>query len=73
MANVVNVRVEQRYPGEDFRILHTRFKRRVNESGVLMEYKQRQYHESAGEKKRRKRQESLTKRRKEEREKLCQD
>jgi ribosomal protein S21 len=72
MANAVRIRVEQRYPGEDFRILHTRFKRRVNESGLLTEYKQRQYHESAGEKRRRKKQESIIKRRKEEREK-CQD
>lgn len=69
MANAVRIRVEQRYPGEDFRILHTRFKRRVNESGLLTEYKQRQYHESKGEKKRRKLKESILKRKKEEKEK----
>lgn len=63
-----NVRVEQKYPGEDFRILHTRFKRRVNEAGILTEYKQRQYHESKGEKKRRKQKESILRRKKEERE-----
>lgn len=73
MANVTRIRVEQKYPGEDFRILHTRFKRRVNESGLLTEYKQRQYHETKGEKRRRKHKESIVKRRKEEREKLCQD
>lgn len=69
MANVVRIRVEQRYAGEDFRILHTRFKRRINESGLLTEYKQRQAYESKGEKRRRKLKESISKRRKEEREK----
>ena len=68
MANVTRIKVEQRYPGEDFRILHTRFKRRVNESGLLTEYKMRQYFESKGERKRRKLKESILKRKKEERE-----
>ena len=72
MANMAHIRVEQRYPGEDFRILHTRFKRRVNEAGLLTEYKQRQYHESKGERRRRKLKESILRIKKEERE-LCQD
>jgi ribosomal protein S21 len=34
------------------------FKRQVNESGILSEYKQRQYYESPGEKRKRKKKES---------------
>ena len=66
MANATRIKVEKRYPGEDFRVLHTRFKRLVNESGILTEYKQKQYQESKGEKRRRKRKESMLQRRKEE-------
>ena len=34
------------------------FKRQVNESGILTEYKQRQYYESPGEKRKRKKKEA---------------
>lgn len=37
-----------------FKNLLSAFKRQVNESGILTEYKQRQYYESPGEKRKRK-------------------
>lgn len=54
MANAVRVRVEQKYPGEDIRNLKQRFKRRVDDAGIIPEFKQRQYHETKGERRRRK-------------------
>lgn len=65
MANVTRIRVEQRHSGEDARSLHTRFKRRVNEAGILAEYKLRQRFESTGEKRRRKLKEAKLARKKE--------
>lgn len=41
-----------------FKNLLSAFKRQVNESGILTEYKQRQYYESPGEKRKRKRKEA---------------
>jgi ribosomal protein S21 len=49
-----------------FRTMMSIFKRRVNEAGVLSEYKERQYYESPGEKRKRKRKEAERERRKEE-------
>lgn len=48
-----------------FRTMLSTFKRQVNESGILSEYKERQYYESPGEKRKRKRKESEIERRKE--------
>lgn len=41
-----------------FKHMHAAFKRQVNESGILSEFKRKQYFESKGEKKRRLRKES---------------
>jgi ribosomal protein S21 len=41
-----------------FRALHSAFKKRVNEAGILSEYKRHEFFESPGEKKRRKKRES---------------
>ena len=74
MANVARVRVElkhlhpraSREQGEAaFKGMMAVFKRRVNEVGVLAEYKSRQFYESKGEKKRRKQKEAMLQRRKE--------
>lgn len=48
-----------------FRTMLSTFKRQVNESGILSEYKERQYYESPGEKRKRKRKEAEIERRKE--------
>ena len=49
---------------EAFRILFAVFKKQVNESGILTDYKLRQSFESEGQKKRRKKRESAAQRRK---------
>ena len=48
-----------------FRTMLSIFKRQVNETGILSEYKERQYYESPGEKRKRKRKEAEAERRKE--------
>lgn len=48
-----------------FRYLLNLFKRYVNDAGILIEYKQRQFYESPGEKRRRKKKESAVERQKE--------
>jgi ribosomal protein S21 len=48
-----------------FKYLLNLFKRYVNDSGILIEYKQRQFYESPGEKRRRKRKEAAAERQKE--------
>ena len=49
-----------------FRVLHSAFKRAVNEEGIIQLWKQKQYHETKGEKRRRKRKEGKLNRIKEE-------
>lgn len=74
MAKKTRVRVELRDPGSNasyeekdraFRSMLAVFKRRVNESGIISLYKERQYYESPGEKRRRKRKENAVERQKE--------
>jgi len=48
-----------------FRKMHSAFKTQVNKSGILVEYKQRQYFESKSQKKRRKQRQAEAERRKE--------
>jgi small subunit ribosomal protein S21 len=48
-----------------FKTMLSIFKRQVNESGILSEWKERQYYESPGVKKKRKRKEAAAERRKE--------
>jgi len=69
-----NVRVEARYVSHDapqdqkeraFKQLLANFKRKVNESGVLLDLARKSAYESKGEKTRRKRKESIIKREKE--------
>jgi ribosomal protein S21 len=45
--------------------MHSAFKRAVNEEGIIPLWKQKQYHETKGEKRRRKRKEAAQNRRKE--------
>ena len=74
MANVTRVRVEardiranasQEEKERAFRTLHSIFKRRVTEAGILSDWKRHQFYESPSEKRRRKRKESLINRHKE--------
>ena len=65
MAQHARVRVQLRENprGKDeqdksFKYLFNLFKRQVNETGILSEYKRREFFESKGEKRRRKRKES---------------
>lgn len=48
-----------------FRSMFSVFKRKVNESGILSDFKKKQFYESKSEKRRRKEKESLLQRRKE--------
>jgi ribosomal protein S21 len=48
-----------------FRKMHSAFKTQVNKSGILVEYKQKQYFESKSQKKRRKQRQAEAERRKE--------
>ena len=73
MANMTRVRVELRETGKSgyydkekqFRAMHSAFKRAVNDEGIIPLWKQKQYHETKGEKRRRKRKEAMLNRRKE--------
>jgi len=48
-----------------FKKMHSAFKTQVNKSGILVEWKQRQYFESKSQKKRRKRKQAEIQKRKE--------
>ena len=48
-----------------FRTMLSNFKKQVNESGILSEFKERQYYESPSEKKKRKREKAEIERQKE--------
>ncbi len=68
----MGIKVERKQKGrtrEDderaFKFMFSVFKRKVNESGILSEYKKKQFFESKSEKRRRKEKESLLQRRKE--------
>lgn len=74
MGNITHVRVEARElranASQDekdraFRTLHSIFKRRVTEAGILADWKRHQFYESPSEKRRRKRKESIVNRHKE--------
>jgi ribosomal protein S21 len=71
----VNVRVEARPISSDaswdqkdraFKAMMAAFKRKVNESGIMLEYSRKQSYESKGQKRRRKLKEAIARRRKEE-------
>jgi ribosomal protein S21 len=68
VANIPRVRVEARElrpnasneeKERSFRTLHSIFKRQVNKSGILSEWKRHQFYESPSEKRRRKRKEAI--------------
>lgn len=73
MANATRVRVELRETGKvgyhegerQFKAMHAAFKRAVNDEGIILLYKQKQSHETRGEKRRRKNKEAMLNRRKE--------
>lgn len=74
MGNATRVRVELReglgkssyYDMEkQFRAMHSAFKRAVNDEGIITLYKQKQVHETRGEKRRRKKKAAILNHRKE--------
>lgn len=70
MANKTRVRVELRAGRNSgdkeraFRSLHSAFKRKVTEAGIISDWKSHQFFESKGEKRRRKAKESAQERQK---------
>jgi ribosomal protein S21 len=65
MSNIARVRVDlknkHRDPERNFREMFADFKRRVNTSGIMHDYKEHQYFESKSGKKRRKKKEAQKK------------
>ncbi len=69
MGNVARVRVElkhayhnqsQEQQDRAFKSMFAAFKRKVNEAGIMADFKDRQYYESPGEKRRRKKKEQIS-------------
>jgi len=66
VSNVTRVKVNLRPPrgrsqddkDKAFKTMHSIFKKRVTEAGILSEWKRRQFYESKSDKKRRKRKEA---------------